>query len=423
MTNTLLIEDDPQPLRGVYPTSPSPRVAQRLMVLSLLSHDLTQIEAVPRTREIDQLVEMLGFLGAQLDWVESDVLASDAAELSASALPKDNRLTDDLNRMLFITLLARLGESALSLDNAQVEAILPVLYDLKVNLSQKDGYLVATRKRTDPPVKLSLSPKSQSPVGVESALILASLLPATVSTIKGAIDGIDVRFLVDVLQAMGARIEIDESGNFQVEGSREIAVDALSVPFNVDEAVLMMVLVSLVGGELEITGVETKWLVTFLAILQQVGVEYKVSDDQVRVWRDDKAGLKPIELSVGDSSQVVDRWLPALMVLLSQADGVSAIQTDDLAIADVVKILKVSGAEVQTVSNEIKIIGPTNLTRQRFVCDRLDAGLAALGVNLLASGYGEISNFDVVEREFPRLGEKLQKVGAKFKIANLDGHE
>ena len=131
------------PLRGSYAPVGSRKSAAQAIVASLLTSDPIFLVNVPRVPEIEKLLEMLGFLEVEADWVSENEVSIEALEINDSALSKEIFQGSPHAFLGLGALLARLGEAVIPItENEAVGA----LQKLGVRIAREDGFYVAKGK-------------------------------------------------------------------------------------------------------------------------------------------------------------------------------------------------------------------------------------------------------------------------------------
>jgi len=232
------------------------------------------------------------------------------------------------------------------------------------------------------------------------------------------------------LQKMGAIIELGTDRKICIEGVEKLHGASHYIIPDRNEAVSFAIMAIATNGDIFIEEAQQEVLITFLNTIRKIGGEFKVEKDGIRFFRD--GDLKPIELETDTHPGYMTDWQQPLVVLLTQANGISVIHEtvyeDRFGYTDE---LRKMGAEITVFSkclgeilcrfngknhpHSAIIKGSTPLKGiEMEICD-IRAGCAHVIASLIASGQSKISGIEHLERGYENFEKKLLSLGAKVK--------
>ena len=121
------------PLRGEVAVSGSKNSALALMAAALLGDGETQLENVPRLRDVDAMLELLRALGARAEWEgeRSHVVRIDARRIHGREAPYDLVRKMRASFMVLGPLVGRFGEARVSEPGGCAIGVRPIDQHLK----------------------------------------------------------------------------------------------------------------------------------------------------------------------------------------------------------------------------------------------------------------------------------------------------
>jgi UDP-N-acetylglucosamine 1-carboxyvinyltransferase len=261
-------------------------------------------------------------------------------------------------------------------------------------------------------------------------ILLAAVLARGKTVLRNAATEPEVIDLIKMLQNMGAIIELGANRQVVVEGvARLHGVQHHIVPDR-NEAVSFACLAIATGGEIFVKDAVQDHLITFLNVVRRMGAEYNVLKEGIVFSRAN--GLRGVQLETGVNPGFMTDWQQPLMVLLTQAEGDSALHEtiweDRLGYTEDLNAL---GANIETFRDcdgfdpcrfatsghrhRAVVHGPTSLQGGKLQVRDLRAGMAALLIALVAEGESEIEGVEEIDRGYEKIDDRLRKLGAEIK--------
>ncbi|NTV31286.1 hypothetical protein HGA91_04910 [candidate division WWE3 bacterium] len=445
----ILFDGKKRPLRGIYHVSPAQELSKKMMLTSLLSGKESIVHNIVSSTSLNQVIEVVEFLGAQTHWVNNTSIAIKSDTVGSIALPKGMLNNLPLYWFAFAVVLAKNGKAAIPFENfidthgELSQRIFTLFNDLGVELIQEKGYLIGTLPKDwyeDRPVVMNLpySYKEET----EVAILLSVLRHNVHTTIRNVSNELTIDVLIRFLSIGGAVISRPDPHTIVIEGSEQLDAMEDSVQSDITEAGLIALCTAATGGEVEIRNVEKEGLLPLMTKLDQIGIGYRFDGDILRVWAEQNDPFNPIEIRTGLYPRFSTRWLAPISILLSQCNGESRIiETVDSRGLTFLDILQKAGAVFSVFVPEdfdylsdfaydssilngeypsfaAKIFGPTKLTSPSVIDPENTAqSLVGLFLGLMAETPVSMSNAEILTEEYPRMISQLIDLGAGIKYS------
>ncbi len=266
-------------------------------------------------------------------------------------------------------------------------------------------------------------------VGATENTLLAAVLARGRTTIRNAATEPEVIDLIKMLQKMGAIIELGANRAIYIEGVKALRGVTHRIMPDRNEAVSFACLAVATGGKILVKDARQEDLITFLNTLRRVGGEYEVAPEGIIFFKKNGGPLRPVDIETDTHPGFMTDWQQPLVVLLTQADGVSHIHEtvyeDRFGYA---KDLNFMGADITVeakclggltcrfrdkgFSHSAIIHGPKELHGAELVVRDLRSGIAHIIAALIATGQSTIDGVEEIDRGYERIDRRLAQLGA-----------
>ncbi len=270
-------------------------------------------------------------------------------------------------------------------------------------------------------------------VGATENLMMAAVLARGTTEIRNAAIEPEIADLALLLQAMGAIISQETDRTWMIQGVDSLRPADHSVINDRIEAASFAVSAVATRGDVFIRGADQLHLLAFLNWLRKAGGEYEVKQDGIRFYGRDLK-LKPIAAETGVHPGLMTDWQQPLVILLTQAEGMSVIhETVYENRFGYVEALNSMGARIQLFDeclggkdcrfrnlghrHSAAIWGPTPLTGAEIEIPDLRAGFSYLVAAALAKGRTTLRGVRYIERGYDRVVEKFRALGLPIEVA------
>ncbi len=420
-----------KPLEGEITLAGAKNAASKMMIASILTEEQCVLSNFPQIGDTDitgELCEAVGSViqrSGSIATIQTPVIKSSKVD----TLTRRNRLPI----LLLGPLLARAGE-----------AEVPVLGGDKIGPRPVDFHIEALRRLGAQIAESPQGYRAEAPQGLHGAeitlpfpsvmttenVLLAAVLAAGRTVLRNAATEPEIIDLIKMLQNMGAIIELGPNREIVVEGVAKLHGVQHRILPDRNEAVSFASLAIATCGKIFVKDAIQEHLITFLNVVRRLGAEYSVLPEGIVFSC--TGNLKPILLETGTHPGFMTDWQQPLMVLLTQAGGVSELhETIYENRLGYTEDLNAMGADVKTFTDcgrfppcrfagrgcahRAAVYGPTPLKGGRLRVRDLRAGMAAILMALVAEGTTEIEGVEEIDRGYEKIDDRLRNLGADIK--------
>jgi len=416
-----------KPLKGEIDVRGAKNAAFPILAATILTSKDCVIENLPLIEDVFRIIEILGSMGAKVNWIGKRALQINTKDLNPAKI--NRKLVERLRGsvLLFGPLLARFGKISLPMPGGCIIGARPIdthldaFAQLGVSIrGDKKGFLLEASKTLK---TREVILNEFSVTATENILLFASL-HSTPITIKTADQDYQVQELMKFLTRMGVRLQNSKLHTILVQGKAKLKGARTKLIYDPIEAGTFMVMAAATRGEVLVKNVEYQYLELFLKRLKDFGIPLQIiprasgrGDVRISPWRHLKIEKIQSFIYPGIHSDLQS----ALGVLATQAKG-STLLHDPLYEGRLkyLEELNKMGAEIYIADPHRAIInGPTKLFGNDLGTFDLRGGAALIIAALIARGKSTISNIYQVDRGYEKIEERLQKLGADIKRVNF----
>jgi UDP-N-acetylglucosamine 1-carboxyvinyltransferase len=312
------------PLRGDVLVRGSKNAVTKHLVAAMMGKRPSTIRNTPRVGDVaitSQILESLG-VGVEID--ESAVTVH-PTPLPEPTVPIEFSGLNRIPILLIGPLLNLVGEAFVPLVGGDRIGRRPVDYHvdaltaLGAEVEVRDDGIVAKASRLRG-AKIDLPYPS---VGATETVLLSAVLAEGKTVLRGAATEPEVTELALFLQRMGASIELQPDRRIVIEGVDQLDGASTTLEGDRIEAWSYLCAGVVTGGEVRVAGCRQDRLVTAINVMHRMGARVEVTDEWITASA--AGGLRPVAVSTGTHPGFMTDWQTPLMVLLSQADGMSVL--------------------------------------------------------------------------------------------------
>ncbi len=412
-----LIIEGGKPLYGTVRISGAKNAALPLIAATLLAEGIHTLNNVPDLRDTRTILLLLESLG--ITWErEGATLRIDATNLTYSEASYDLVKTMRASVLVLGPLLARLGKAKVSLPGGCAIGARPINYHIKgfellgVTCRLEQGYV-------DAEIDGRLQGNSicfdvPSVTGTENLVMAAALAQGT-TIIKNAAREPEIGNLVDMLMAMGAKIEGRGTDCLTIHGvERLYAAESEIIPDRI-EAGTYLIAVAATGGKVTVTDCNPMHLPSLLDKLRAVGVEIQESENSISLDATGGRALKGVDITTMPYPGYPTDLQAQFMALMALSDGVSVVhetifENRFMHVAELHRM----GADITIDGHTavVKGVGRDGFHGAPVMATDLRASSSLVIAGLAAKGRTEISRIYHLERGYEQMVEKLTGLGA-----------
>lgn len=419
-------------LNGKIHISGAKNAALPLICSSLLTDEDVVLQNVPQLSDITFLNSLLSFMGLNIqEKIESHngfssktytYRANDIKELTA---PYDFVRKMRASYYILGPLLARFKHVELSLPGGCAIGARPIdihlssLEQMGATIEIKNGYVIA-----DAPNGLNGAHVifHKASVGATCNILMAATLAHGVTKIENAAKEPEIANLIDLLNAMGAKIEGKNTSILTIEGVEKLHGATLPVIADRIEAGSYAIAAAITKGKLELINANAEHLQQPLRILEKMGVGVEVTENSIIVNGTNKT-------IVGED--IYTDYYPGFptdlqaqfMALATIAQGASLITESiwENRFMHVPELCRM-GANINIHGHASAIVrGVEKLSGAPVMATDLRASFALVLAGLAAEGETIVNRVYHLDRGYERLEEKLKAVGADIERIKEQG--
>ena len=426
-----------QPLRGEITVAGAKNAAPKMIIAALLAPEPSVLENVPRIGEVQLTLRICDALGVRWRWLDESSLEIDPSTVTGWRIPADVS-PEHRSCMLFIAaLLHRTGRAQIAAIGGDAIGARPIdfhlqaLRQLGVDI-ERDGAITRFRGEVLHGAEIRLAYPS---VGATEQVLVAAAGAMGRTVLRNAAIEPEIDSLAGLLRAMGARIERPNGRTWVIDGVASLHGARHRVIGDRLEAASYAAAAVATHGDLYVRGAEAEHLQSFLAVLRSAGGICEEDTAGIRFRASDR--LRPATLETAPHPGFMTDWQPPLVVLLTQADGVSIVhETVYERRLGYARALGEMGASVDLrteclgsaacrfrgrgCNHSAVISGPTPLVAGALEVPDLRAGFAYLLAALVADGESTLTEVGNIERGYQEVLVKIRTLGGQIEERVLE---
>ena len=418
-------------LSGEIEVKTSKNAAVGLLCASLLNHGTTIIRRVPHIEEVNRIIEVLQSIGVKVRWIDDK---NDLEIVPPARLKLQNMNTETAKRtrsviMLLGPLLHQYKEfdipfaGGCNLGIRTVEPHLIGLMPFGLNVKATDDYYHATVHKK--PVTRTILLTERGDTTTENVIMAAALYDGEI-TIRNASPNYMVQDLCFFLQKLGVKVEGIGTTILKIRGVRSINQNVEYYPSEDPIEAMSFITASIVTeSEITIKRVPIEFIEIELAILENMGLQYQISDEYKA--RNGKTRLVDINILKSKLHSPKDKLhsmpfpgvnmdnLPFLGLIATMAQGRTMIHDwsyENRAIY--FTELSKMNANIELVDpHRVYITGPTKWKPADIITPpALRPSVVILLAMLAAPGYSTLRDVYSINRGYEDFANRLNTLGA-----------
>jgi UDP-N-acetylglucosamine 1-carboxyvinyltransferase len=404
-------------IKGEVQISGAKNSALPIIFSTLICPVTHKIKNVPDLVDVNYALKILTELGAEVSFDKelNEVTIIQPDSLSTSA---DYDLVRKMRASILVLgpLLARFGKAKVSLPGGcaigtrPIDQHLKAIEQLGAQVKVNQGYVEAESKKL---FGAEIFFDQPTVGGTENALMAAVLAKGTTQLNNVAREP-EIEDLAICLNAMGAKITGQGTGQITVEGVESLKpLDGHSVIGDRIEAGTFAVVAAITRSDLSIKGCDPKFLSAFLSALSAMGVPIEKTSHSFTVFGSKINKLVPTKIKTAPHPGFPTDLQAQIMTLMTQADGVSLIEETifENRFMHVQELVRL-GAEIKTQMRIAQVFGPRELKGAPVMATDLRASASLILAGLCAEGETTVSRIYHLDRGYEKLEKKLSALGA-----------
>jgi UDP-N-acetylglucosamine 1-carboxyvinyltransferase len=416
-------------LNGTIRPAGNKNAALPMLAATLLTDEEVILENVPDIRDVRTLIDLLGDLGAETEWLGDNEVRIRAKDIGRVQLNAAAAAKIRASILLAGPMLARTGGMQLPPPGGDV-----------IGRRRMDTHFLALQRlgadfgferevfglRSDGPLQgADIFLDEPSVTATENAVMAASLARGT-TRLRNAAAEPHVQDLCKMLIGMGAEISGVGTGTLEIQGRDRLSGGRYRVSSDHIEVGSFIGLAAVTRGEILIEDAAPEHLDSTLIGFGRLGVNVEIRGKDVFIPGDQEMRIK---MDLGDYIPKIDDgpWpaFPAdltsiALVTATQCQGTILIHEkmfeSRLFFAD--KLVSMGARMILCDPHRVVVIGPSQLHGGTVESPDIRAGMGLLIAALGAKGTSEIYNIGQIERGYERIDERLRALGADIDRAD-----
>lgn len=391
--------------------------AVALIPAAILCGDKVNLKNVPNISDIEALSDILNLLGVKVNRGRNSI------EIDSTNMHNEDISCEYSSRLRasYYFMGALLGKykkvnmcfpGGCSIGERPINLHLKGFEKLGATIEEDDGnFTIVADKLIGDEIFLDVPS-----VGATINIMLAAVLAKGKTVIDNAAMEPEIVDVADFLNKMGADIKGAGTPKIEIIGVDEMHGTTHSVIPDRIEAGTYVIIASLLGNKLKVSGLRPSHIESLTSKLEEAGVKLKIGKNYVKV---NKVGsYKAIDIKTVVYPGFPTDLQQPIIPFLTQCHGISNVEETIyenrfMNIPDTVKM----GAKIEVEDNRYATIhGKTSLEGKDVVATDLRGGASMVICGLIAEGVTNITNVKHILRGYDNIVGKLSKVGAKIEI-------
>jgi UDP-N-acetylglucosamine 1-carboxyvinyltransferase len=410
-------------LSGTIRAAGNKNGALPILAATLLADGPVTLSNVPRIRDVDSMIDLLGDLGADVAWAGTNEVRVDATGVSKSA--PDPRLCSTMRASFLLAgpLLARFGRATMPPPGGDV-----------IGRRRLDPHIHALGKlgaeiEIGPTYELSAASLRGASVFLDEAsvmatenTVMAAVLAHGETVLGNAACEPHVQDLCRFLVSVGAQIEGIESNVLRINGVERLSGGEWTIGPDHIEVGSFIGMAAITGGDVTIECARPSDLVSIVPIFERLGVRVELGEDSVHVppgqrliVEDDLGGAVP-KIEDGPWPAFPSDLTSIAVTLATQAFGTvlmfEKMFENRLFFTD--KLVSMGARIILCDPHRAVVTGPAHLLGQRMESPDIRAGMAMLLAALAAEGQSTIGAAHQIDKGYERIDDRLRALGASI---------
>ena len=406
-------------LNGKISISGSKNASLPILAASILANK-TRVENIPLVKDIFTMIELLNFIGLKTKLIKKkniiEILNTDKNinTLAPYKLVKTMRA----GVLVLGSLLTKYGKAKVSLPGGCAIGTRPVnlhLFALKklgAKIKIKNGYILAEAKKG---LKGALIKFPSISVGATENALIAAFKARGKTVLKNCAIEPEIKDLISFLKKLGGNINLRGRTITIMENNVKSSKIIHQVIFDrIELGTFIIAGALLVKKKLVIDKIDPRIIKNEINVLKKIGVNIKTRQKTIIIKKSKR--LRKINIVTKPYPGFPTDLQAQLMVLLTQANGVSKIKEDIFENRFMhVPELKRMGAEIEIKDKTAIIKGPTKLTGAEVMATDLRASVSLVIAGMIAENRTIINRIYHLDRGYEFLERKLKNCKATIK--------
>ena len=408
------------PLSGEVRIAGAKNAVLKMMAAAILTDERCVLRNVPKISDVAILRELMTDIGFDVRRSNGDAVELQASDATWPFVPLEAAMKMRASFILLGPMLARFGRIILPnpggdrIGRRPVNFHVAAMEQMGATIAYRNGYYFASAP-SDGLRAAHVEFPTVTVMGTENVMLAATLAHGTTVIDNAALEP-EVDDLIEMLRAMGARIERTGERRIEIEGVERLGGVEHRVLGDRLEAETFAIAAAITRGSVVLNGINPEHLGAFLGVADRLGLGYETDPSActLRVLPSDR--LRAVDVQTDPYPGFATDFQAPLSVLLTQAEGVSNVhETIFEDRMDHTRELVRMGAQIELLDERrARITGPTPLHGAEVGIADLRAGATLILAALAATGTSVISGIEHVDRGYEQIEAKLVALGAQI---------
>lgn len=414
-----------RPLQGEVTISGAKNSAVALIPAAILADSPVILEGVPDIQDVHSLMEILEIMGAKVSFADNQMII-DPREVISIPMPSGKINSLRASYYFMGSLLGKFGEGVVGLPGGCYLGPRPI--DLHIKGFEALGATVTNEhgamylRTSEAGLKGTRIFMDMVSIGATINVMLAAVKAEGRTVIENAAREPEIIDVATLLNNMGAKIRGAGTDVIRIDGVKELKGCRHSIIPDRIEAGTYLAIAAAVGEGVTVKNVIYEHLESFIAKLQEMGVNMEIGEDSIQVFP--SHNLKAVRVKTFPyPGFATDLQQPITPLLLTAAGTGEVIDTIYSKRVNHVPELARMGADISEEGNMIFTNGPSKLHGAEVVASDLRAGACLVIAGLIAEGTTTIYNIEYILRGYDHIIEKLTHLGADIEMIEEEAEE
>lgn len=404
------------PLNGKVRISGSKNSTVALIPACVLAKKPVTIYGVPNISDVKSLKVLLGELNVNVKEPEQGTLFIDPTNMKNNPLISDAATKLRASYYFMGALLGKYHHAEIRMPGGCYLGPRPIDLHLKgfealgATVDYENGcYILDAKELVGTNIFLDISS-----VGATINIMMAAVYAKGRTTIENAAREPEIIDIATLLNKMGAKIHGMGTSTLVIDGVEDLGGCSHEIIPDRIEAATYIIIAAAMAEDMVIENVIPQHLDAILMKLKEIGINLKIEEDSVHIFKTDK-DLKPTEILTKPYPGFATDVQQPFSVLLTQAIGQSTVkETIYVERFKHCDELNKMGADIDVRIPNAFIHGKTKLYGAKVTATDLRCGAALVVAALMADGVTEIHDVYHIDRGYDNLDGKLSQLGAKL---------
>ncbi len=403
-------------LQGSIKIKGSKNSALPIMISALLTNNTLKLKNIPKLDDITNMSKLLRSYGAVIKSSKSNL------EIKCKNIVNKDADYDIVRKMrasilILGPLLARFGKARISLPGGCAIGTRPIdihlegLKKLGANFEFENGYVVGNVSKQLVGNQILLPFPS---VGATENIMMAASIAKGKTIIENAAQEPEINDLANILNKMGAKINIQKKGLIKIDGVKSLKSASHKIMSDRIVAGTFIIAAVMLNKNFEIKEIQSDNLEALTSALIQMGAKLKISTNSIKILA--SKNLHGIKIQTAPYPGFPTDLQAQMMALMCLVDGNSQIKENIFENRFMhVPELNRLGAKIKVKKDSALIIGNRNLKGAQVMASDLRASVSLVLAALCAEGESIINRVYHLDRGYEKIENTLGKLGPSIK--------